>query len=208
LAQQGDTGSSTVEGLVQRLWDGLVIRLHERKEQYGGLQRSFAGRNGLILPGETRTVAEGTRAAGHVNPAEPRLHPLRNALVTLGRGDGWGSTNANAAALRALTERLSPPLPGTSPHTVGVRLGGEAKTIALGPDAPLGRLVATATEAGEVTLAAGDRATLGVRAETTWIPAADGSQVAPHASGFVVRRGGVRLQKGADVSPQPLPLAH
>jgi len=50
LARQGDTQSSTVEGLVGRLWDGIVIRLYEGKEQYGGLQQRFTGRNGLILP--------------------------------------------------------------------------------------------------------------------------------------------------------------
>src|SRR5439155_250779 len=121
--------------------------------------------NGLILPGETRTVAEVTRAVARVKGNEPRLQLLVNALVTLGRGDGWGSTNANAAALRALAERLSPPLPGTGRHTVRVRLGSELKTLALGPEAPLGRLVATAAEDGEVALEPGkDAGGLGVRA--------------------------------------------
>src|SRR5439155_19707144 len=73
LARRGDTQSSTVEGLVGRLWDGIVIRLYEGKEQYGGLQQRFTGRNGLILPGETRTVAEVTRAVARVKGDEPRL---------------------------------------------------------------------------------------------------------------------------------------
>src|SRR5207253_430076 len=135
LARQGDTQSSTVEGLVGRLWDGIVIRLYEGKEQYGGLQQRFAGRNGLILPGETRTIAEG-------------------------------------------------------------------------PDAPLGRLVATAGEEGEVALEPGkSAAVLGMRAETTYVPAADGSRVAGHASGFVVSREWLRVKKGADVPPERVPLA-
>src|SRR3989475_9126178 len=131
----------------------------------------------LFRSGETRTIAEVTRAVARVKGNEPRLQLLVNALVTLGRGDGWGSTNANAAALRALAERLSPPLPGTGRHTVRVRLGSELKTLALGPEAPLGRLVATAAEDGEVALEPGkDAGVLGVRAETTYVPAADGSQ--------------------------------
>src|SRR5207253_2662652 len=138
---------------------------------------------------------------------EPRLQLLVNALVTLGRGDGWGSTNANAAALRALAERLSPPLPGTGRHTVRVRLGSELRTLALGPEAPLGRLVASAAEDGEVALEPGKNAgVLGVRAETTYVPAADGSRVAAQASGFVVSREWLRVQKGADVPPERVPL--
>jgi hypothetical protein len=208
LAKQGDTASSTVEALVQRLWDGVVFRLHEGKERYGGLQKPLAGRNGLILPGETRTIAELTRAVAHVTPTARRLPLLVDALVTLGRDDGWGSTNANAAALRALTERLSPPLSGTVPHTVRVRLGGELATVALGPDAPLGRLVSTSSEAGEIAVEpAKGAAALGVRAETTWIPAADGSQAAAHASGFVVSREWLRVKKGADVPPERVAIA-
>jgi len=139
---------------------------------------------------------------------EPRLQLLVNALVTLGRGDGWGSTNANAAALRALAERLSPPLRGTAPHTVRVRLGSELRTLALGPEAPLGHLVASAAEDGEVALEPGKNAgVLGMRAETTYVPAADGSQVAAQASGFVVAREWLRVKKGADVPPERVPLA-
>src|SRR5207245_4168630 len=193
---------------VGRLWDGIVTRLPEGKGQYAGLQQRFTGRNGLILPGETRTVAEVTRAVVRVKGNEPRLQLLVNALVTLGRGDGWGSTNANAAALRALAERLSPPLRGTAPHTVRVRLGSELRTLALGPEAPLGRLVASAAEDGEVALEPGKNAgVLGMRAETTYVPAADGSQVAAQASGFVVAREWLRVKKGADVPPERVPLA-
>jgi len=144
-----------------------------------------------------------TRAVARVKGDEPRLQLLVNALVTLGRGDGWGSTNANAAALRALAERLTPPLRGTVPHTVRVRLGSELRTLALGPEAPLGRLVASAAEDGEVALEPGKNAgVLGVRAETTYVPAADGSQVAAQgerASWFLAS--GCACRKGADVPP-------
>src|SRR5207247_4248418 len=116
--------------------------------------------------------------------------------------------NANAAALRALAERVSPPLPGTGRHTVRVRLGSEQKTLALGPEAALGRLVASAAEDGEVALEPGKNAgVLGMRAETTYVPAADGSQVAAQASGFVVAREWLRVKKGADVPPERVPLA-
>src|SRR5439155_433745 len=80
-------------------------------------------------------------------------------------------------------------------------------TLALGPEAPLGRLVATAAEDGEVALEPGkDAGVLGVRAETTYVPAADGSQVAAHASGFVVSREWLRVKGGADEPPGRVPL--
>src|SRR2546427_4169363 len=162
----------------------------------------------LFRSGETRTIAEVTRAVARVKGDEPRLQLLVNALVTLGRGDGWGSTNANAAALRALAERLTPPLRGTVPHTVRVRLGSELRTLALGPEAPLGRLVGSAAEDGEVALEPGkDKGVLGVRAETTYVPAADGSRVAAQASGFVVAREWLRVKKGVDEPPERVPLA-
>ena len=94
------------------------------------------------------------------------------------------------------------------PHTVRVRLGSELRTLALGPEVPLGRLVASAAEDGEVALEPGkDKGVLGVRAETTYVPAADGSRVAAQASGFVVSREWLRVQKGADVPPERVPLA-
>jgi len=52
-----------------------------------------------------------------------------------------------------------------------------------------------------------DAGVLGVRAETTWVPAADGSQVAAHASGFVVSREWLRVKKGVDEPPERVPLA-
>ncbi len=207
LARQGDTASSTVEALVQRLWDGLVVRLYQGHEQYGGLQKR-ADRNGLILPSETRTIAEVTRAVAHVKPEEPRLAVLVAALVTLGRGDGWGSTNADAAALGALAERLTPPLAGSAPRTLRVRFGADTRTVALGPETPLVRLVATDAAAGEVALDAGGApGTVAVRAETSWIPEADGSRVAADAHGFVVSREWLRVRRKTDAPPERVPLA-
>src|SRR5207248_1540162 len=124
------------------------------------------------------------------------------ALALARQGDTQSST------VEGLVERLTPPLRGTVPHTVRVRLGSELRTLALGPEVPLGRLVASAAEDGEVALEPGkDKGVLGVRAETTYVPAADGSRVAAQASGFVVSREWLRVQKGADVPPERVPLA-
>ena len=49
-------------------------------------------------------------------PKQPRLGVLETALVTLGKGDGWGSTNANASALLALSEMAQATLPRRRPR--------------------------------------------------------------------------------------------
>jgi hypothetical protein len=142
-----------------------------------------------------------------VNGGDPRVPLLVNALVTLGGDDGWGSTNANGAALRALAERLEPQAAGGTSRAVRVRVGSDERRVTLAPDAPLARLVFTAADAGEVALADDAVAPLGVRAETTFVPEADGSRAAAEARGFVVAREWLRIAKGTDTPPERVPLA-
>jgi hypothetical protein len=158
LAKNGGPEAAPAGGaLVRRLWGGLVLRLYGGRQIYGGLQEG-PGRspaNGLILPSETRTVAEMTRALARHDGADPRLATLVEALVTLGGDDGWGSTNANAEALLALSELLRPPFAGSVPHSLEVRLGKSRQTLAIGPQAPVGRVVAIGEDAalaGSVSL--------------------------------------------------------
>jgi uncharacterized protein YfaS (alpha-2-macroglobulin family) len=210
----GPEAAPAADDLVRRLWGGVVLRLHGGRQIYGGLQEGpgHAPASGLILPSETRTVAEMTRALVRRDGADPRLATLIEALTTLGSDDGWGSTNANAAALLALSELLKPPFAGSLPRTVEVRLGKSVKTLEIGPQAPVAALVSTAEEAGQagaVTLAAAGAAAarpVVVRVETSYLPATDGAQVAPAAAGFVVSRELLAV-RGEKLPPERLPLA-
>ena len=58
----------------------------------------------MILPSEVRSLSEMTRAVALAAPEDSRLGVLRDGLMRLGDGIGWGSTNANAAAIQALAE--------------------------------------------------------------------------------------------------------
>jgi uncharacterized protein YfaS (alpha-2-macroglobulin family) len=207
FARSKAPSSSTTQELVRDLWSGLVIRLYQGREIYGGLQERRQTRNGLILPSETRTLAEVTRAIARTQPGDPRFPLLVNALVTLGRDDGWGSTNANAEALLALSETLKPPFAASPKASVTLQLEGQPQTLQLGPEAPVAAAVSTRAGAGQAVLKsvdAGGKVVL--RAEISYVPAADGSQVAPQAAGFVVSREMLKISK-TEGPPQKMPLA-
>ena len=203
----GDTSSPAADALARDLWNGLVFRLFQGKEIYGGLQKKASARNALILPTETRTLAEVTRALARKEPANPRFPRLVDALVTLGRDDGWGTTNANAAALLALSELLKPPYAGSTPHAVEIRFGTSApRAVALGPQAPVNAVIATDPGAGSITHRSGEKGPVLVRVETTYLPSGDGAQEVARANGFVVSREILRV-RGEDVPPEKTPIS-
>jgi uncharacterized protein YfaS (alpha-2-macroglobulin family) len=207
FAKGGDTASPATDALVRELWEGLVFRLHQGREIYGGLQKKASTRNGLILPSETRTLAEVTRALARKTPADPRFPRLIEALVNLGRDDGWGTTNANAHALLALGELLKAPYAGSTPHAVEVRFGnGNPRALALGPQAPIVALIGTDSGAGTVVHRSGEKGPVLVRLETTYLPAGDGAQEGARANGFVVTRE-IQRVRGENAPPERTPIA-
>jgi hypothetical protein len=195
FARAGES-SATTERLAEQLWNGVVFRLHQGREVFGGLQWRRSDRSRLILPSETRAVAEMTRALARTQGDDPRVARLVDGLVTLGRGDGWGDTNANAAALLALSERLEPQ-PGAPLRQVEVQLGSRRETLSVGGEAPLASLVAAETGAGSLRIAVGEP--LLARLETSYVAAGPGSEVAAESRGFVVTRELLRV--GAEGEP-------
>jgi alpha-2-macroglobulin len=188
---EGAAGAPTT-ALTRRLWAGTEIRLHRGEERFGGLRPHRRSRSPRILPSETRTLAEMVRALGRVEPTHPRLPILVDGLVTLGRGDGWGSTNADAAALLALAERLKGRGVGAGELRLALRLGDAEQALVMGPDAPVASVVREESGAFEVVRVSGD-GPVTILAETRYVPAADGSQVAPEARGLVVSRSLLRV---------------
>jgi uncharacterized protein YfaS (alpha-2-macroglobulin family) len=200
FARGGQGASPAVPDLTDKLWKSLIIRLYQGREIYGGLQKGSNARSSLILPSETRTLAEMTRALAATQGSDARLKILVDALVTLGRGDGWGDTNANASALLALSEVLQPPFRGSAPRSITVRFGAEKRELAISPEAPVGSWKTSNAAPGEAVLA-GDAAPgsagagVIVRAETSYVPAEDGSHAEPAAKGFVVTRELLHIKK-------------
>jgi hypothetical protein len=198
----GEKSGSVIDSLAKSLRDAVVVRLHQGREIYGGLQDRRALRSGLILPSETRTLGEISRALRALGDDDSRLPVLVQGLVTLGQRDGWGTTNANAAALLALSEVLANARPGAPDVSVEVRFGDTVRSVEVSEDDPVGWFSSQSRLDGAVTVKGGaERAPCAARLETTYVPAADGTQVEAAASGFVVTREWLRI-RGEDVAPE------
>jgi len=196
-ARSGKGNDQLAKDIEKELFESIVFRLWQSREIYGGLQTRVSARNALILPSETRAVAESMRALAAAKTQNPRLQVLTDALVTLGAGDGWGSTNADAAALLALSEVLQAPFPGAEKHEATVTFGAKKEVVKTGPENPVGYVASSETADGEVTLAPGGKNKVVARAETTYLPLADGSKVASESKGFVVSRSMFKVVKDA-----------
>jgi uncharacterized protein YfaS (alpha-2-macroglobulin family) len=208
LALSGEKVSTSpaLQALARKLQSGVVTRLYHGHETYGGLQEGRV-RSGLILPSETRTLAEVTRAVARIEAESPRLPILTEALVTLGHDDGWGDTQADASAILALSELLKPPFQAAPRRKATVRAGNDSVTLATGPDSPVGYWSSSSPLSGQVTLEPGEgKGPFILRAETSYIPLADGSEVASHSQGFVVSRELSRLGKEAE-PPEKIVIA-
>ncbi len=194
LSQANQHSEKQLQALYKNLWDSIIFRLHRGDEIYGGLQSHALSQNALILPSETRAVAELLRAVSRT-PAKmqsefmlKRRQQLIDAIVGLGEGNGWGSTNANAAALLSLSEVLSTVdrLSGSAE----VRLQSDSSTQNFKLDRQ--PMVSTALNHGEalkltVKNPAKDKPIV-VMSDTRYIPAVDGSHVVAQSNGFVVNR--------------------
>src|SRR5262249_5339864 len=115
---------------VEKLWCRVKILSRDGRLYYAG--QAADGGNPVILPSEVKSLAEITRAVAVAAPDDPRLGILRDGLIRMADGNGWGSTNSNAAAVRALAAVWRRP---TAPASVTVMRGSAADTLALSADA-------------------------------------------------------------------------
>src|SRR5215469_5978641 len=158
--------------LLDALWGRVHTLSRGGRLVYAGLADTSG--NPLILPSETRSLAEVTMAVAMSSPDEPRLKMLRDGLIGLGAGDGWGSTNANAAALRALAASWAPPAQAVP---VAVAFGGETQSATLDRDRPLRRW--TSDRALPVRLENRGTTPIAALSDLSYVPAEPGSAAPP-----------------------------
>lgn len=198
LDSGGNASSQTQDALGKKVWDGVVIRMYQGREIYGGLQETASSRNGLILPSETRTLAEVVRASAASKKPDPRLSILTDALVTLGQGDGWGSTQADASAMLALSDYLKRQNAKSDTQKLNLSIGTQAQVMEIGATS---QIVQAATNSpAKIVMRSAASKPLIVRAETSYLPQALGSQAPAVASGFVVTREHQRLRAANEPS--------
>lgn len=176
--------------LTETMWSRVQVLSRDGRQVYAGLADESAG-SPVILPSETRSLAEILRAAALATPSDPRLAVLREGLMRLGEGDGWGDTHANAAAVRALAALWRKPaadLPVTLTAT------GVSETLTLNAAAPVRRRGLAQAEA--VNLANRGGAPVVVLSDMRYQPVEPGAEAQPQAQGFVVGRQAFRVPAG------------
>jgi uncharacterized protein YfaS (alpha-2-macroglobulin family) len=167
--------------LLDALWGRVRTLSRAGRLVYAGL--ADTGGDPLILPSETRSLAEVTMAVAMGSPDDARLKMLRAGLIGLGDGDGWGSTNANAAALRALAASWAPP---AQPVPVAFAFGGEPQTATLDNDRPLRRW--TSDRALPVRLENRGTTLIAALSDLSYVPTEPGSAAPPVEHGLLLSR--------------------
>ncbi len=169
------------ESLVDTLWSRVRILNRDGRPVYSGIAGESA--SPVILPSETRTLAAMVRATAVAASEDSRNAVLRDGLIRLGEGNGWGSTNANAAAIRALAETWRA-ANASVPVTLSRPSGSERVT--LGGSTPLVRRVSTEPQAQRVENNGGRPVVALV--DTRYQPVEPGYLAKPAANGFVLSR--------------------
>ena len=132
-------------------------------------------------------------AAATATPDDPRNGVLRTGLLGLAGGQGWGTTDATAAALRALAAawevpaqpvRVSLGLPNTKPGAVPGTMPGDIQPVTLDRVRPLAQVRGTQPGAGRVVAPPGTA----VLAGTDWTPAQPGAQATAAQNGLILTR--------------------
>jgi hypothetical protein len=187
--------------LVEMLWSRVKILSRDGKPYYAG-QATDAG-SPIILPSEVRSLAEMIRAVALATPEDTRLGILRDGLTRLGEGSGWGSTNANAAAIQALATIWQRPA-ATLPITV--TRGAAVQRLALSSETPVARYAHAEPEA--IHIDNGARVAVAALVDTRWQPAEPGFRAQPLSRGFVLTRQSWRVQAGGAPPERLIPDAN
>ncbi len=179
LSRLSQTDPTELSRVMDLLWTRINVLSRNGHPVYGGMTDFDPGAS--ILPSEARSLALAVQAVSTATPADPRNAVLRTALVEMADGNGWGSTDATAAALRALASAWQAP---PSPVPASLLLPDRTIPGILDRAHPL--LAADTTHAGPVRVQA--PANLAVLSSADYVPAAPGAQAAASQDGLVLAR--------------------
>ena len=180
--------TSAIDRLAEDLWMSLVFALRDGKEVYQGLQYRAESWGGLINSSEVKTLASVAQSLYRGASEEPRVRLLIDELISRGEGDGWGSTNANAAALLALGELLELPAPTEAGHLFTLTFEDEVEDLDTTGKA-ITHYQTDSPSPGELSYKAGAVDAIPLAwLSLIYMPANSGDQVKQKNEGFVVDR--------------------
>lgn len=184
-----DADPRLVGGLADTMWSRVRILSRNGQLVYDG--QAEDGGSPIILPSETRSLAEMVRAAALTSETDPRYPALKNALLQLGEGDGWGSTNATSAAIRALAAAWQRP---TTPLPLTLAQSGNVQNLTLDANAPVLRQVTLDPSA--VTIQNTGTTPALALVETSYLSAEAGYTAQAESQGFALTRTLYRVPAG------------
>ena len=205
--------TESINRLSQDLLKSLVFALRNGEEVYQGLQYRAKSWGGLINSSEVKTLASVARSLYTASPENPKARLLIEELIARGDTNGWGSTNANAAALLALGEMFRLQEPPRTGHELVWQFGD----VSMGLDTDVTMDVdttgmtfirdeTTSASPGKLIWKSGPTDVLPhVRLTLDYMPAASGDQVPGKNEGFVVERQ-IQIIQGEDEPPVVRPV--
>ncbi|MBE9607071.1 alpha-2-macroglobulin [Acetobacteraceae bacterium H6797] len=203
IALLPESDRAMLPGMLETLWSRVRLLNRNGQPVYDGL--AGLGGNALILPSETRSLSEVVLAVARAAPEDTRLPVLREGLMRLGDGNGFGSTNATAAALRALAASWAPP---GAAVPVRVTLPDGPRDGTLNAETPVVRwplaegAVEVANRGGQPALAL---------AERRYVPVQPGAEAPAVQQGFVLGTALFRIRPNAPperLAPGPDGVIH
>jgi len=204
FADSRQADGQVVRNLLDKMMRKFAFQLYRGEEIYGGLQNRLSTRDTIIHATETQHIAETLRTVSLSVLAPEKQQLFINALVTLGKGDGWGTTNANASAILALSEILIPPFPGTRRNEIRLSGSESTKTLTIGPENPVAVWNSPSKKAVQVERTGGE-GPLSLLLNQTYVPAGPGSEVEAVSRGFVVTQRLMKVVSG-ETPPERIKL--
>lgn len=176
-----------ISTLSEDLRNSLVFVTRDGEKVFQGLQYRADDEGGPLHAGLAKAMAGVARALYRLEPQTEEPRVLIDELVSLGEGDGWGDTQANAAALLALGEVLNRQEPGAG-HQFRLVLEGRQERMDT-----TGLLVTSFTTDGEGPARLVHDGGSGQDLPLAWLsqrylPRGGGDQVTPRNAGFVLGR--------------------
>ncbi len=196
LQHRGLAGSPAATGIAGRLQAAVVTKMEGTREIFAGFQareHSFWGQS--VLASEVKTIGSLIDAIYRIDPKSPKLGLLTDYLISRSGEYGWGNTQDNMAAMRALKTLLTTPSPGSAVTLEASSASGK-KQLSTGGKA---LSVFTLDDQAAVTLTArsgisgGEPLTLLLTTE--YQPRVRGSVIAAQNLGFAVDRELIRINR-------------